>query len=99
MMQIMPVKCYHCDSDSLVAICSNCERAFVLVADHLEYKARSDNSRALTVNEMPENFSCQCDFCIEKAAERYVNAVSAGLRQRCCPNCRSEFLYRQGFKR
>jgi hypothetical protein len=88
-MNIISVTCRHCDTLNSVAICTRCQRSFVVTDAHLNGEVRG--FIALSVQELPMDFSIKdCDFCAAKL--RGALAVNAGLRQRTCPNCHREFL-------
>jgi hypothetical protein len=91
-MKIIELKCTHCSTRNLIAQCSNCNRYFVLVNDHLDNKVEVYESKPIELSKIPPDFSRWCDFCIERKAKHLVNAVDCGLRQRTCPNCHIEFL-------
>ena len=91
-MKITKVRCQHCNADNFETSCSNCGRYFVLTSDHLNHTVRNFNSQPLLSDELPDNFSCQCDYCFEKSHGNLANAVSAALRQRTCPICKTEII-------
>jgi hypothetical protein len=90
-MTIQLLKCGHCDTNNSVATCPKCARPFVVVSRHLSGGVREFDDPPLESgsSSVPD---VECDFCAEKRAGRLAEAVSAGLRQRTCASCHTEFL-------
>ena len=63
----------------------------MVVASHLHGRVRQFEDVVVEPSTMPLP-EIECDFCVEKHAGRLAEAVSAGLRQRTCVSCRTEFL-------
>lgn len=85
------LKCGHCGADNTVATCPTCARAFVVVASHLRGEVRQfQDAPVLSSATLPPQI--ECDFCVEKRIQRLAKAVSAGLQQRTCVSCHTEFL-------
>jgi len=83
--------CKHCETENLVADCLNCKRSFVITESHIQGKSREFNDKS--VQALPDNLEIQlCDFCNENKKGNSAKAVIAGLSQRTCPNCKTEFL-------
>jgi hypothetical protein len=84
--------CRHCDTANLVAECRQDARSFVLTTGHLEGRLREFDDGP--VEQLPEGFEVPlCDFCSAKAAGLGpAETTSAGLRQKTCPACHTEFL-------
>ncbi len=62
----------------------------MVVASHLHGRVRQFEDAAVEPNTTPLP-EIECDFCVEKRAGRLAEAVPAGLRQRTCVSCRTEF--------
>ena len=85
--------CQHCGTENLVAECSHDARPFVLTTAHLERRLRAFDDGP--VQQLPQGFQGAplCDFCSAKAAGLGpMETTSAGLRQKTCPACHTEFL-------
>jgi hypothetical protein len=84
--------CRHCGTKNLVAQCSQDARAFVLTAAHLEGRLREFDDGP--VQQLPPGFEAPlCDFCAFRAAGLGpIETTNAGLRQKTCPVCHTEFL-------
>lgn len=84
--------CRHCGTENLVAHCTQDARAFVLTTAHLEGRLRAFDDGP--VQHLPFGVEARlCDFCAAKAAGLGpMETTSAGLRQKTCPACHTEFL-------
>jgi hypothetical protein len=76
----------------MVAECGQDNRPFVITTAHLEGRQRTYDDGP--IDDVPPVFSAPlCDFCAAKAAELPpTEVVTAGLRQKTCPVCHTEFL-------
>ena len=81
------LECGHCGCRNVVARCDTCDRPFVVTSGHLAGKPRSFEASA--VFELPSSLPPYCDFCSESSP---IQRVNAGLRQRTCAGCHTEFL-------
>lgn len=93
-MSVTLLKCGHCETDNTVAGCPKCGRGYVITTAHVEGRLRDFD--AGPVGDLKAVLLSQCDFCIQKFLGDAAAAVSAGLRQRTCPACRTEFLSQHG---
>lgn len=78
------------------ARCTKCDRGFVVTTCHLAGQLRDETAKAVSdsIVEAPEI----CDFCsFELAGRGPMERIPAGLRQRTCPSCRTEFLTDHGY--
>src|SRR5215470_6883631 len=92
---IISLVCESCGTPNFVATCTNCSRSFVITSAHLNGEPREFKAEA--VLQVPEDLALElCDFCSAKAQGKLVEAVNAGMRQRTCPSCHTEFLSRHG---
>jgi hypothetical protein len=85
--------CRHCGTENVVAECSQDARPFVLTTAHLEGRLRAFDDGP--VQQLPQEFqeAPRCDFCSAKAAGLGpMETIEAGLRQKTCPACHTEFL-------
>jgi hypothetical protein len=91
-MSVSQRTCRHCGTENYVARCDNCERPFALTTAHIEGRLRAYDDGPASV--LPSDFRIElCDFCAAKAAGHgSAEAVSAGVRQRTCPACHTEFF-------
>ena len=95
-MLVEVLECQHCGTMNSAARCSQCERGFVITTCHLAGLLRNETAQA-TADPNTEAPSI-CDFCSFKAAGRPATEnVGAGLRQRICLSCRTEFLSGHGY--
>ncbi len=83
--------CKHCGARNVVTACDTCNRHFVVTMDHLSGQPRSFESPGIC--EIPANLPTSCDFC---KASSPMHRVSAGLQQRTCAGCHTEFLSGHG---
>ena len=91
MMMLSTFACDHCGAVNSVATCPTCSRAFVVTASQLRGEVRRYEDQPVTSSVSPL-LEIDCDLCVEKRAGRLAEAVSAGLRQRTCVSCHTEFL-------
>ena len=91
-MGITSRTCEHCGSENLVAVCGQDARPFVLTTAHLESRLREFDDGP--VEALPSGAETPlCDFCASKAAGLgFAEVVAAGLRQKTCATCHTEFL-------
>ena len=91
-MDAIALTCRHCGTENFVAECPNDGRSFVLTTAHLEGRLREFEDRP--VEEFPPGAETPlCDFCAGKAAGLgLAELVNAGLRQKTCPACHTEFI-------
>ena len=84
--------CQHCGTENFVAECPQDGRSFVLTTAHLEGRLREFDDRSVQVLSRDVKTPL-CDFCASKAAGLGPSeVVLAGLRQKTCPACHTEFL-------
>ncbi len=94
-MTVQLLKCGHCAINNTVATCTKCKRSFVVVARHLNGDVRQFDDAPLQV--LPTDMAnAGCDFCFEKRSGKLAEEISAGLRQRTCAACHTEFLTQYG---
>ena len=93
-MSVVLLKCGHCQTENTVAECPKCGRGYVITTAHLEGRLRDYD--AGPVNHLRAVIVSQCDFCLQKILGDPAAAVPAGLRQRTCPACHTEFLSQHG---
>lgn len=90
------IECQHCGTINAASRCGQCERGFVITTCHLTGDLRDETARA--VADATVAAPDLCDFCSFQAAGRAsTQQVLAGLRQRTCPSCRTEFLSGHGY--
>jgi len=94
LMSVVILKCGHCDTDNTVADCPKCGRSYVITTAHIEGRLRDYD--AGPVSHLKAMILSTCDFCIHQILGDASAAASAGLRQRTCPVCRTEFLSLHG---
>ena len=86
---IREVSCQHCGSLSTVAQCSLCDREFVVTNATLRGELRQlEDAAALAVTDRDD---WVCDFDMGKQVGPGA-AVTAGMRQRTCPACHTQFI-------
>ena len=96
-MKPKQLTCGNCGTLNSVAVCSRDDKAFVITQSHLTTGKRELESGP--VAELPADFVAGlCDFCLAVDAGGGMQAVSAGMRQRTCPVCRTEFLSDHGYE-
>ena len=93
-MSVEILKCAHCNTDNTVAECPKCGRSYVITTAHIEGRLRDYD--AGPVSHLKAVILSTCDFCIHQILGDASAAVSAGLRQRTCPACHTEFLSEHG---
>jgi hypothetical protein len=93
-MTVSILKCVHCETDNSVAQCSKCGRNFVVTTEHLAGKLRDFDAGPVANPDAPP--PATCDFCGYQTLGDPMATVSAGLRQRTCPACHTEFLSAHG---
>ena len=91
-MTVISKVCHHCGATNLVATCRQDGRPFVLTTAHVAGRLRDFQDGS--VAELPPGFDVPvCDFCFARATEQNpIRTTNAGLRQRTCPACHTEFL-------
>jgi hypothetical protein len=71
--------------------CTECDRYFILTDSHLLGEVRNPDSNP--ISEFSENIIInKCDYCVTKDSGDLTEAIRVGLRQRTCPECRTECL-------
>src|SRR5690349_21299797 len=87
--------CPHCHETNVVATCDVCSRAFVVSQNRVLHDERLFSDAPI---KTPPQFDVQpCDFCRAKQLQLGpAVSVPAGLRQRTCPSCATEFLSSYG---
>jgi hypothetical protein len=75
-------------------MCDACGRHFVVTADHVAGRARGFETEPLSA--LPDASFVICDFC---SADAPIEKVNAGLRQKTCAACHTEFLRALGIPR
>jgi len=93
-MSVGILKCGHCNTDNTVAECPRCGRSYVITTAHIEGRLRDYD--AGPVSQEKTVLLSTCDFCMHQIVGDASAAVSAGLRQRTCPACHTEFLSQHG---
>ena len=93
-MSVGLLKCGHCGTDNTVAECPKCRRSYVITTAHIEGRLRDYD--AGPVSHLKAVILSTCDFCMHRILGDAPAAVSAGLRQRTCPACHTEFLSQHG---
>ena len=89
------INCQHCGTANTVCICEQCEKPFVLTAARLNGQLRAFESEP--VASIDVEVPALCDFCAAKVAGvSAMERVSAGMRQRTCLKCHTEFLTEHG---
>jgi hypothetical protein len=90
--------CSHCGAANVVAVCSRCERAFVISERRITEGMRQTADAPW---KEPSGLEVQpCDFCVSKDMKEALTVrVDRGLRQRTCPACNKEFLSAHGLKK
>lgn len=90
------LKCGNCNTENSVARCRKCGRGFVVTAEHLEGRLRDfDATPVVATNADAPGF---CDFCtFESLGNGVIDKLNAGLRQKTCPSCHTEFLSEHGY--
>jgi hypothetical protein len=84
--------CAHCGTENFVAECPEDGRSFVLTTANLEGRLREFEDGPIDAFP-PGAEPPLCDFCASKAAGLgLAEVVNAGLRQKTCPACHTEFL-------
>jgi hypothetical protein len=89
------VKCGNCEAANTVGTCGICRRHFVITRNRLTNGERLYNDQP--IESPPSEIVQPCDFC--RAQELKLGptvSVTAGLRQRTCPSCKTEFLSQHG---
>ena len=85
------VKCGHCGAANTVGTCGVCRRHFVITRDRLTTGERSSDDQP--VEPPPAEVVQPCDFCrAQQLKLGPMVSLPAGLRQRTCPACKTEFL-------
>jgi hypothetical protein len=88
--------CTHCNTQNLITSCKRCGRGFVLTRAHAEGQLRTFDDGP--ISEVPAEFQGVCDFdAATDAALPLDQVAAAGMRQRTCPVCHTEFLSGHGF--
>jgi hypothetical protein len=84
--------CRHCGTENLVVECKKDARSFVLTTAHLDGRLRQFDDGP--VQQLAPDFEAPlCDYCATKAAGLGpIDTTNAGLRQKTCPVCHTEFL-------
>jgi hypothetical protein len=90
-MNTTALQCIHCAINNTVAKCRECGRHFVVTDAQIRGDLRGFESKP--VDGFLENEFDTCDFCFAKSGGMNpAVVVQAGLRQRTCPNCHTDFL-------
>ena len=90
-MNIQSINCYKCGVRNLIATCSSCRRSFVLTTGNSGDNIREFNDRPLTSLDKSVSASL-CDLCKSAEVGNPKETIMAGLSQRTCANCKTEFL-------
>ena len=93
-MGVRLLKCEHCNTDNLVAECGRCARSYVITTAHVEGRLRDFD--AGPVSHLTHVLLSDCDFCLRQSLGDSLETASAGLRQRTCASCHTEFLTEHG---
>ena len=88
------ITCAHCHTDNTVTQCLECGRNFAVTVAHLAGKLRDFDSAPIT--NLTTAAPSRCDFCSYQILGDKLAALEAGLRQRTCPACHTEFLSDHG---
>ena len=85
------LKCGHCGAANTVGTCGVCGRHFVITRNRLENGERLFDDQPIA--SPPVDVVQPCDFCrAQQLNLGPMASVPAGLRQRTCPACKTEFL-------
>jgi hypothetical protein len=88
--------CSHCGAQNVITRCERCGRGFVLTKAHVEGRLR--NFDEPPISEVPQGVIRLCDFDQSRDAGASAELiVIAGLRQRTCTACHTEFLSSYGY--
>jgi hypothetical protein len=88
------ITCTHCHTDNTVTQCLECGRNFAVTTAHLAGSLRDfDSGPIANLTGAPPS---RCDFCSHQLLGDTLAALEAGLRQRTCPACHTEFLSAHG---
>jgi hypothetical protein len=94
-MQLL--KCGNCGILNVISICKECNRHFVITKKRATEGMRQFDDEPLS--EYPKENIDFCDLCQStKAGSKPLEIVNAGLRQRTCPACHTEFLSAHGLE-
>jgi hypothetical protein len=94
-MQIL--KCGNCGTLNVIDVCTECGRSYVLTKNRIEEGVRKFEDEPL--NKFPDVKINLCDFCHAKQTSgNSLKTIDAGLRQRTCPKCHTEFLSAYGIE-
>ena len=88
------ITCTHCHTDNTVTQCLECGRNFAVTMAHLAGKLRDFDSGP--IGNLTVAAPSRCDFCSYQLLGDTLAALEAGLRQRTCPACHTEFLSEHG---
>ncbi len=87
--------CGNCGTKNVVATCNTCSRPFVVTLNRVTKGERLFDDEPL--DTAPDVDVQPCDFCLAQHLQLgAMVSVPAGLRQRTCPNCKTEFLSGHG---
>ncbi len=96
-MDTRVLRCGHCGTDNAVAACRTCGRYFIVTQAHLAGEFRQFECQP--VSQLPATEFDVCDFCATKSSGlNPARSVEAGLRQRTCASCHTEFLSGHGLR-